>query len=358
MRIQYITNIQDIPISAIQWNNLVKQNETNTIFQTYEWIESWWQSCSERYELFILLVREKNKVIGIAPMMTEVRPCGRKQLSFIGDGNADYQDFILPIKKSFALNCIWDFLLSNPKLWDRIAFHNIPGASSSINLLKALSIDSKLRIIDNEKTKCPALSIHGDPEQVEKILNKYSNRRKYNYFNKLGVLTEKDITDIAELKSYLPVFFKQHIERWANTPYPSLFNEQKNQDFYEVLAEKLLPNKSLLFSVVELDGIPLSFHYGFDYNAKIIWYKPSFNMDYAKHSPGLLMIRHLLRHALANDKTELDFTIGDEAFKKRFTNTERYNYNIRIFKTWRSYLYAMLRKRLDRLKRFIQKESQ
>ena len=61
--------------------------------------------------------------------------------------------------------------------------------------------------------------------------------------------------------------------------------------FYEALAEPLHARGWLQFSVVEFNGAPIAFHFGFDYFDCVTWYKPSFEVRYAEHSPGLLLTR-------------------------------------------------------------------
>ncbi|MCK4585932.1 MAG: GNAT family N-acetyltransferase, partial [Gammaproteobacteria bacterium] len=119
---------------------------------------------------------------------------------------------------------------------------------------------------------------------------------------------------------------------------PSLFLSERNKEFYRLLAKMLLPQKKLLFSVIKYNGTPLSYHFGFDYNSSLIWYKPSYSREYSKKSPGVLMIRYLINYALDNNRSELDFTIGDESFKKRFTNSERYNSTLIIYNKFTPYL--------------------
>jgi hypothetical protein len=83
--------------------------------------------------------------------------------------------------------------------------------------------------------------------------------------------------------------------------------------------------------VVELDGAPIAFHYGFDYADCVTWYKPTFAMKFADHSPGLLLTRQLIEDSLERSRRELDFTIGDEAFKSRFASTFRFNVYLGIY---------------------------
>ena len=98
----------------------------------------------------------------------------------------------------------------------------------------------------------------------------------------------------------------------------------------------------LQFSIVEFNGEPIAFHFGFDYCGCVTWYKPSFDMRFAEHSPGLLLTRQLIEDGLRRSRRELDFTIGDEAFKGRFSSLQRYNWNLGIYRSANLHRGAML----------------
>jgi len=346
MHIELINDPANIPFTPSEWNNLVAYNETNTIFQTFEWFDSWWRIFGTEHELFFLTVHNNSQIIGFAPLMIANCHKGEKKLAFVGDTNSDYLDFILPTEKKTALNAICDFLYENSNFWDTISLLNVPEHSSTHAILKMGCKQANLYYLINDTIACPALVIKGQERNTQHIIDKYRTRRPFNYFSRQGELRFHNITEKDELTTYLPLFFDQHIERWGITDTVSLFTNKQNQEFYRRLACKLLQTGKLLFTVVELDGIPLSFHYGFDYDSKILWYKPSFNIKYANHSPGVLLIHYLLQYALNNGKTEIDFTIGNEPFKARFTNLTRINTNIMIFKTSSTFWFKKTLRRL------------
>ncbi len=134
------------------------------------------------------------------------------------------------------------------------------------------------------------------------------------------------------MEPYIDEFFEQHVRRWAGRETPSLFTDVRNRVFYRRLAAELADAGSLLFSVVEFNDQPVAFHYGFDYNGVVMWYKPSFDIAYAHQSPGLVLLRNLMGYAIEQNRTEFDFGVGDEEFKQRFTNTKRMTTRIRIYR--------------------------
>lgn len=101
-----------------------------------------------------------------------------------------------------------------------------------------------------------------------------------------------------------------------------------------------------MFSVVELDGRAVAFHYGFEYGGALIWYKPSFDLSYSAQSPGLLLIRELIRDSLEQGREEVDFTIGGESFKSRFANAERSVDFVALYNSRRRFIAAQAEKAL------------
>jgi CelD/BcsL family acetyltransferase involved in cellulose biosynthesis len=338
MHIEYVADISDIPLSNEAWNRLVTQNETNTLFLTHEWFTSWYKTFADKNDLCLLVVYEDKKPIGFAPLVTSKHDNKQRTIYLAGYSNADYLDFVTPTDKKASISLILNYLVEKFDDWNSILLHNIPCESSTTSHLVEACKQLKLPYLQSNTTNCPYLQIEGQHREINKLINKYRNKRPLNYFRRQGELHYRLLTE-EDMNRHLPLFFSQHIKRWHNTPSPSLFNDPLNQQLYKNLAEQLHNTDWLHFSVVELDGEPISYHYGFDYGSKYYWYKPSFNIDYSSHSPGILLIRYLIQSALSHQRKELDFTIGDEAFKKRFTNSARQNTNLHIFRKKKTYWF-------------------
>jgi CelD/BcsL family acetyltransferase involved in cellulose biosynthesis len=263
-------------------------------------------------------------------------------LRFVGDGRADYCDLITANDKQ-TVAAIVSGLRENPD-WDMLDLGSIPSESPSVGLLKSLCEDAGFRVIVRDHFVCPTLLVRGHEHAVHRILNKPSLRRRQNYFERIGKLEFRNLGTAADIEPYLDSFFNQHTERWHQTGAPSLFHDELNRTFYRDLVARLDGTGWLLFSVVELDGHPIALHYGFDYNDTVIWYKPSFDRAFAAGSPGLVLVRHLIRTVVETGRRELDFTIGDEPFKRRFTNAVRKTVNVQVFRDPALYVFEWSRR--------------
>lgn len=331
LRVRVFKDFPSLDIDARTWNDLVARSQTSSVFQTYEWMASWWKVFGAERKFLVIAVYRNDRVVGLAPLMVEPARVGLPTVKFIGDGNADYCDFILTEPRQPVLQAIVDWLAAQRSEWCDLDLNNIPQQSSTLDWLNPLCAGHDMPLLVRRYVDCPTLLFawpQGDPAAM---LRKDSLKRPYHYFRAHGELTYTELTIPSEARAYLPQFFEQHIRRWQGTGSPSLFTNPRNREFYAELLEQLLPTGRLIFSVVRFNQQPIAFHFGFEFAGRFLWYKPSFDTDYRKHSPGNLLLRFLLQRAIEHNNNEFDFTIGDEEFKNRYSNAMRLNLSLQIF---------------------------
>jgi CelD/BcsL family acetyltransferase involved in cellulose biosynthesis len=344
MNIQRYHSFHDLPSIKSAWNQLLLQNSVNEIFLTYEWFHSWCQAFQSGYTSLILLGWIGEELVGIAPLLIKKvrnRRIRYRSLRFLAQG--DYADFIVKLEaqKTF-LRKIFEYLWQIREEWDVLELYNIPEYSRALQDIKDIPSELKLDLNIQKNIACPTMMVDKDLEFAQSCLKKKSMIRHYKYFKRDGDLSFQKIVDRSEIKKQLEPFFRQHIERRELAEGESLFLHPEVQDFYHRLVENL-PSDWLDFSEVIFNGETIAYHFGFLYNQKYVWYKPAFNVQYAKRSPGEVLLRFLIENALEKRVKEFDFTIGDEPFKQRFSNLVRYNYKIELISNkWIRYWWKLL----------------
>jgi len=352
MNVQIVRNIGELQIDKNEWNSLVLKDATNSVFQTFEWFDCWWNTFGASGELLILIARDLDAdIIGIAPLII-VKEGFNKAVRFCGYNNADYCDFIAPEKKSEVVSLFLSTLMLPEIEWDQVRLFNLPEISPTGTIAREFCKDSSAVCVDYPSTPAPYLDVNNDPDAAKRIVGKYSVVRRYRALKKEGELVFRVLSG-SEICHYLPVLFEQHIARWSVEKTGSLFNDERNRKFYTELASRLSETNWGSFTVLECDGSPVGLHYGFVFNNKMIWYKPTFDVNYSKFSPGIVLIKYLIENAIENNLDEVDFTIGDEPFKGRFTTGVRYNHNIVIFRRKLDYLFVMGCRQLRELVKLV-----
>ena len=336
MRLLLSRHLADLPVDRMQWNALVAETADATIFQTYEWFECWWTAFGHRHELFLITVWDDESLVGIAPLMGQ-RRAGLRRLEFVGSTNADYQDFILGNRATELLPLLVRYLVERRHEWDMMVLRNVPTTSATFALLPAAMRSLGLSATDFERVACPTLEISSRPVEIRRLLDGHSFRRRIKQLQRQGELTFTRCRTPTQVDRYLPQFFDQYTERRRGTAAAQLFGRPDVRNFYVDLAKSMLPLGWLHLSALEWGGRPIAFHFGFEFDGRLYWYKPSFDPRLARHSPGTVLLSYLIRDSMERGLNELDFTVGAEAFKYRYASSQRTNANLRVFN--RRWLY-------------------
>jgi len=327
--VSIVSTFAETGLDERSWNALADRG-TNFVFQTYQWNRSWLSAYGDQCEPLFVVVANGSSTVGVAPLVVEQTSTQGRVARFLGDGRSDYCDLLAANDWNTVAAMVRG--LRDYGRWDVLDLKNVPAQSQSVEMIREICRAAGFPVIVRDHFVCPTLLIRGHEAAALKILNKPALRRRENSLERMGHLVCRDLTAASDVEPYLDRFFGQHITRWGSSSTPSLFCEASNRLFYRELTARLDRTGWLLFSVIELDEHPIAIHYGFDHQDSQFWYKPSFDPAFASKSPGLMLVRHLIRRAINQGRREFDFTVGDEPFKKRFTNFERKTVQIQVFK--------------------------
>jgi predicted ATP-grasp superfamily ATP-dependent carboligase/CelD/BcsL family acetyltransferase involved in cellulose biosynthesis len=353
LRAHLVDSIEQLGLDENGWAALAAESDTDSVFQTLPWTRTWWSVFRDRYEPLFVSVTRDDRVVGVAPMVLERRGRRDRIVRFLGDGRADYCDFLTATDKEPVMAAILDTIFAH-RDWDVLELNNVPGHSRTVDMVRDRADRAGYRSLVAGEYVCPTLVVSASPDSARRIFDKPSLRRPTNYFRRAGRLACHDLTTASEIAPYLDAFFTQHIGRWRSTNSQSLFLSEQNRIFYRELTANLSDSGALLFSVATLNDQPIAFHYGFDYRGGMIWYKPSFDSAHAAHSPGLVMVRHLIGRAIACNRRELDFTVGDEPFKKRISNASRHTTKLLVYRNPARFMMgASKRRSVSVMKRWL-----
>ena len=323
IEIERLNRFEDI--DADSWDRLVHSSTTRSVFQTHAWHTAWWQTFGAQQELVLLRATDDSGLVGLLALAVDRDGVVR----FVGHRESDYVDWICAEDRDDVRKILLQDALTHAGRWKRIDLHNVPTTSPSVAVLE----QSGLAATRMQTNPCPTLLIRGHEEFFAEVLRKKGLRRRLNFFLKQEGYRATHLRRAAEILPELDAFFEQHIGRWSNTPYPSLFHDDDKREFYRNATRALDGTGWLRFTKLETAAGPIAFHYGFVYDDSFLWYKPSFDIALAQRSPGEALIKELLDAAAAEGVAEFDFTVGDEEFKRRFTNHVRENLTMTVFRS-------------------------
>lgn len=331
VRIACVADFESLWPRAGAWNALVRANRTDTVFQTFEWQAAWCRAFGADVRLLLLLAEAGGELVGIAPLMVSAQSLlrhPRRVVEFIGSESADYCDFILGREEVLPLFLEW--LVEHRDLWDVVDLSNLADTSPLLEALPQYFAARGLPVDLQHLCECQTRLLV-DPEEDRKLLNKKSIRRHENWFRRSGTLEFRYLEDPREVGTHLGTFFDQHVRRWGPAGYPSRFLDERHRAFYRNLVELMLPDGRARLSVLEFNGRPIAYEFGFEYGNRYYAIKPTFEPEFADHSPGTLIQKYCMDDVIERGLAEYDFTVGDEAYKSRYANHVRHAYRARVY---------------------------
>jgi CelD/BcsL family acetyltransferase involved in cellulose biosynthesis len=320
-----LEGFDDPRLQASAWNLLVEQGPSPVVFLAWHWQRSWWEAFG-RGKLLLVAAQRAGRLIALAPLFLDGR-----MIFFVGSGGSDYLDFLGDIKDVEVLASLLDSARAQAPEFLGFRFYHVLDESPTGRQLRAVA--SRLNLLCDEEGELPApvLDLRSRSEAAGEAMSKKSLLRHEKFFQREGGLAVRHFRSPREILPELDRFFDQHIRRWDATPHPSLFKDETQRRFYERLAHRADEAGWLRFTRIDWNGRPIAFHFGMCYHGRYLWYKPSFEIELARRSPGEVLLRQLLLAAVEEGAHTFDFGLGDEAFKRRFAS------RVPLVRTWGLY---------------------
>lgn len=324
IQVEKITSRQGFARLEAEWNALLSQSGSDTITLTHQWLLTWWDVFGEGRELCLLLARESEKLVGIAPLLKRrVRRLGvpLRRVEFLASGEleadeicSDYLDFIIQKEReSEILGAFLDFLTKD-KTWDELVLTDISGESPNLAVLRELG---KMRGLSFEVTREQTCIFVSLPASRDELVASISSQKRKRLNKDRRTVEERAmrVQSVASSDGFEAAFetlVALHQERWTSRGFPGSFSSAKFLRFHRELAPKILAHGWIQIWVLWQDDAPLCAVYDFVYAGKIFHYQSGFSdLETPLLQPGMLIRDYALEAGIARGLTECDFLKGE-----------------------------------------------
>ncbi len=282
----------------------------SSVFITTAWLQVWWQVFGGDQEPFIRVVRDGDRVIGIAPLRLD-----NDAAAFIGDTDVcDYQDFIIePGSENAFFETLLDDLRENGvKSMD---LKHVRHDSTVYTKLKDIAEKRNLEVNCFQQD----ISVEMDlPDNWEAYLGMLNSRQRHEVRRKLRRLSEAGNIEYiwsenaADVPGFIDNFFKMFTESRDDK---AEFLTAKMESFFRLLIEVMAVACVLKLGVLRLDGRDMASIICFDYNDNIYLYNSGYDPEFNYLSVGLLSKVLCIKENIESGKKIFDFLKGDEPYK-------------------------------------------
>ncbi len=299
--------------------------ETNP-FLSIEWLETWWKHWGTGKRLQVHLFLKGGAPVGFAPLYcTEV--LGIREYFFVGHRKSNYLGVVCP---SGEVEGITKMLLNSVEASGRPAlmhFMDLNSTSPTFSAMRALKEADAPNVTLFPLYPCPYARLSGDWEDFFKQIMGRKHRTQIKAAERrlasLGDLSFSMSGDPREIESMLPALQALHRARFERNYNPSL--EGRHGAFMKDVVPLMAGDKLLLASLT-LDGEPVAFLLGLGMSDTFVDYIPAFDPALERFSPGHVLIMKVAQWLISHGYRVLDFSKGDEVYKRKWSNGESQNY--------------------------------
>jgi len=320
IEVEVVDNLPKLQSLRTGWNLLLTRSWSQSIFLTWEWIETWWHSYSAGFDLAVIVARHGDEVLGIAPLVVR-KESGR--LEFAGQNKAygEYLDFLVPQGLEASIVpaiCQMVARLSGLGRWRGIHFATILAGSPNLNLISKELTKAGIEIQRSPTRVCPYAQLPATWEDYLALKgSSFSRRIRYNErrLARFGTIAIERPRDGRELDEFFDDLVNLHVRRWRTDIDGQFFG------FHRKIARTFFELNWLLLARLRVGSSVVAVKYDFIFDNKIWGYQGGWLPEFKDREVGNVLIAEILKQAIQDGRREYDFLEGEAWYKSRWSTS-------------------------------------
>ena len=294
------------------WLEAENDLEWDCLFVLPTWLKVWWSVFGRELPPSLFAVRDKNRLIGIAPLLVE-----GKEARFIGDPDVcDYQDFIVaPGRGQPFFETLINHLRQQGIL--RIDLNSVRSDSKVITEFVAVARNLACEISCNAEDVTLELDLPGTWDEFLASLSgkqRHEVRRKLRRLDEAGEIKFRLVEDVKavvdEMETFLALFGLSRSDK-------ATFMTSQMAIYFRSLAEEMAKENLLKLFFLDIDGTHTAAVMCFDYNSTIYLYNNGYDGKFSSLSVGLISKVLGIKESILRGRKKYDFLKGTEEYKHR-----------------------------------------
>ncbi len=321
-----------------EWERLLAETAVDPLFLSWDWQHTWWQTWGERLdgELLLLTARlESGELVGIAPLYVSTEKLKKiiniNRVQFIGNNwrgvgtvRTEYLDFI--VKPDFHADVVSAFVkyVHSQVRHSEFVICDLDDESPTAQLLtkESCALGYWRRVLDTDSSKL--IRLRGN---FQEYLSGLGKNTRLKFFNRRTLLESQgevkvSYADEANLAEYFDVMNGLYKMRWGRPLFSGC-----NYRFHFDFCKKMYEQGKLRFSVLSVDGKPVSVLYNVRVDGTEYYIQSGFNHRFHKKiSMGFLHLGYAVEDAFESGLKKFDLLIGrgkNTQYKTHVANHEK-----------------------------------
>jgi CelD/BcsL family acetyltransferase involved in cellulose biosynthesis len=303
------------PSEAAAWDAVAAASGRRSPFLTWAWQHHWAAVFAEGRRLDIRHVRDADgRLVAILPLY-ESEP-GTLELL----GGAEVSDYLDLIVVADHEEDAWAALLAaRAGERERWILHAVPAASTTVRALPALAAAVGLAADATLEERCPVLAL---PSSWEPYLASLSGKHRHELSRKIRRF-EREVPEGRAVVVHGPEAVGTRLADFLALHRRSRVGKAKFMDarmerFFRAALPALAAHDGVALWFLETPGGPIASFVCLEWDDTVGLYNSGFAPESAALSPGLVLLSHVIRDAIARGRPRFDFLRGEERYKLEF----------------------------------------
>jgi CelD/BcsL family acetyltransferase involved in cellulose biosynthesis len=327
------SHTQEFPATLkTEWDSLLAKSVTHVPFLRYEYLHTWWQTRGggewpQNAHLLIITAQEGDQLVGVAPCFISQRN-EKHTLLLLGSVEiSDYLDLLVEPRHAAAFT---DGIIAYSKTTlapqygiERIEFDNIPDNSPSLEALRSACQKHGFEFIAEPLARSPYIPLSGDYEEYLASLDKKQRHEMRRKMRRVLELPQGSDWYIVSDPQTLDHEIEEFLRLMAYEEHKRIFLTEPMKEQMRLSMRDAFGHHMLQLAFITIGGEKAAAYLNFDFNNRIWVYNSGIDPRFYEHSPGWVLLVHLIKWAIESNRFEFDFMRGSEDYKYKFGAVDR-----------------------------------
>ena len=327
------SHIQEFPANLqTDWDALLAKGITHVPFLRFNYLRTWWQTKGggewpADAILVNILAHEDGRLTGVAPCFISARD-GKRTLMLLGSVEiSDYLDLLVEPRHvpAFVTSLITYIktTLAPQFAIQCVEFDNILDSSPSLEALHSACEAHGLGYSAETLQRSPYIPLSGDYEEYLASLDKKQRHEMRRKQRRVLELPQGSDWYIVSEPATLDQEIEEFLRLMACEEHKRSFLTGPMKEQMRLSMRDAFKHHTLQLAFITIGGEKAAAYLNFDFNNRIWVYNSGIDPQFFEHSPGWVLLVHLIKWAIENNRFEFDFMRGSEDYKYKFGAVDR-----------------------------------
>jgi CelD/BcsL family acetyltransferase involved in cellulose biosynthesis len=311
-----------------EWNDAARRAHTTSPFLLHEWFRTWWDCFSTGHRLHVVIARDGDRIVGIAPMtITQVHMYGLpvRSLDLLHNDHTPRTDWIVARSAPNAYAALWNALHETCDRWDVLQLSRLPSDSPTLPAITNLAQREGCLTGTWRGDVSPYLTLSGTWDSYLASLPAKFRSNLRNRLSRLAHIGEPrlEIVDRDDDGQACEEALRLEASGWKADARTAISSSAPVRRFYTLLAERAAARGWLRLMFLTVGGRRIATAYGACVDGTLFLVKTGYDPEFSTCAPFKLLTYLAIQRAYAEGLREIDFLGDTEAWKLEWTNTSR-----------------------------------